>query len=399
MEGKRTGVEEYTLALLDALFTLDRENEYVLFFNAWKKEVPVFLVERVGRYPHVTLRVFRFPNKLLNLALWYLRWPKLDQLVGGTEVFFLPNLNFASVSNKTKLVVTAHDLSFELFPETFSLKRRLWHFFVNFRRLILAADRVIAVSRSTRDDLRLRYGPAAKKVSVIPSGVGQQFRVMSRNASELGHVQAKYHLPYKFILALMTFEPRKNLLALIESYTALRALRHPAYDKHALVLAGTCGWKCEEIFEAIERSPFRADIHLPGNIDDSDKAALYNLASVFVYPSFYEGFGFPPLEAMACGAPVIVSHSSSLPEVVGEAGILIDPYQPEELFLALREVLDDSKLREDLRARGSERAARFTWEATARATLAVFQIVYKENTEQKRERTHNPFWRSGRSRA
>ena len=371
-EGKRTGVEEYTLALLQGLFESDPLNEYILFFNAWNKAVPDFILECTAKYPRVTLRAFHFPNKLLNLSLWYLRFPKLDRLVGGTDVFFLPNLNFAAVSDQTKLVVTAHDLSFELFPETFSWKQRAWHFFINFRHLLWRADHIIAVSRSTQDDLETQYGILHNKVTVIPSGIGTQFRVMSRNDAELIRVQEKYHLPYRFILSLATFEPRKNIIALIYAYEALRRLGNPLFDKYALVIAGTKGWKYEEIFQAIARSPYKESIILPGFIADEDKAALYNLASLFVYPSLYEGFGFPPLEAMASGVPVIVSHSSSLPEIVASAGILIDPYQPDELFQALQHILSDQALADMLRQKGIARAASFSWEKTAQATLAAF---------------------------
>src|SRR3990170_1191893 len=220
--GKRTGVEEYTISLLAKLFEYDRENEYILFFNAWSKETPDF--SWATKYPNVALKIFHFPNKLLNLSLWYLRFPKLDKLIGGADVFFLPNLNFSAVSKKTKLVVTAHDLSFEMFSETFSWKRRFWHFFVNFRRLARASDKIIAVSESTKDDIITHYGISREKISVIPSGIGKQFRAMSRNDGELISVQKKYNLPYKFILSLETFEPRKNILSLIRSYEALQLL-------------------------------------------------------------------------------------------------------------------------------------------------------------------------------
>lgn len=372
-EGKRTGVEEYTLALLRGLFERDQENEYVLFFNAWKKAVPD--LGWIAAYPNVTLKAFRFPNKLLNLSLWYLRFPHLDRLVGGTDIFFLPNLNFASVSRKTRLIVTAHDLSFEIFPETFSWKRRVWHFFINFRRLVRAADRIIAVSQSTKDDLVTQYGALAEKISVIRSGIGKQFYVMSRNDAELLRVKNAYRLPYKFILSLATFEPRKNTLALIQSYEALQSLGHPALDKYALVLAGTRGWKCEALFAAVEHSPYKEKIFLPGFIEDADKPALYNLAGVFVYPSLYEGFGFPPLEAMACGVPVIASHSSSLPEIVGDAGILVDPYQPDELLQALRQVLSDQELADTLRKKSEERAKLFPWDRTVEETRDVFRSL------------------------
>lgn len=372
-EGKRTGVEEYTLALLRELFERDRDNEYVLFFNAWKSSAPDF--SWATKYPHVSVKAFRFPNKLLNLALWYFRWPKLDRLVGGTDIFFLPNLNFAAVSSRSRLVVTAHDLSFELFPETFSWKQRLWHYFVNFRGLIRRADRVIAVSHSTRDDLMTEYGVLGKKIRVVPSGVGEQFRPFSRNDAHLLSVKEKYRLPYRFLLYLGTFEPRKNILSIVRAYEALRKTGHPAAERLFLVLAGGTGWKDTPLFEEIGKSPYKEDILFPGFIEDGDKAALYNLASVFVYPSFYEGFGFPPLEALGCGVPVITSHSSSLPEVVGEAAVLVDPYQPDELRLALEKVLSEKGFGESLRGKGLERAKAFPWHKTAEATVAVFRSL------------------------
>lgn len=368
-EGKRTGVEEYTLALLHGLFERDRENTYILFFNAWKKDVPNF--SWIERYPHVTLKVFRFPNKLLNLSLWYFGFPKLDVLLGGVDVFFLPNINFAAVSRKTRLVVTAHDLSFELFPETFSWKQRVWHFLIHFRRLVERADRIIAVSQSTKDDLVTEYRVSAEKITVVHSGIDERFQKKDRNDPDLIRVQEKYHLPYKFILFLGTFEPRKNIASLIEGYDALLALKNPIFEKYDLVLAGTRGWKCHDLVMTRNRSASKQRIRSLGFVADEDKVALYNLASVFVYPSLYEGFGFPPLEAMACGVPVITSHSSSLSEVVGQAGIMIDPYQPDELYQALQLILQEPGLCEKLVAKGLVQVRQFSWEKTAKETLSV----------------------------
>lgn len=372
-EGKRTGVEEYTIALLSGLFEQAPENEYILFFNAWRKTIPD--LSFATKYPHVTLKTFRFPNKLLNLSLWYLHFPKLDRLIGGTDIFFLPNLNFSAVSKKTKLVVTAHDLSFEIFPETFSLKRRIWHFFIHFRNLVLSADKVIAVSQSTKNDLMDYYGVPEKKITVIRSGIAKQFHVMDRNDTALVSVQEKYHLPYKFILSLATLEPRKNIPAIVSAFDALMALNHPVLNKYSLVIAGTRGWKCEETFEAIAQSLYKDKIILTGFIADEDKSALYNLASIFVYPSLYEGFGFPPLEAMACGVPVIVSHSASLPEIVGSGGILVDPYQPDEIFQALKQTLLDAELTETLRKKSEKRAGDFSWDKTVEETIQLFHSI------------------------
>ncbi len=369
-EGKRTGVEEYTLALLRALFEADHENTYILFFNAWKRELPDFSF--ATSFPNVEVRVFHFPNKLLNLSLWYFNIPKLDLLLGGTDIFFLPNLNFAAVSKKTKLVVTAHDLSFELFSSAFSWKQRLWHFLVHFRSLVRRADKIIAVSQSTRDDLISEYSIPEERIVLVPSGIDDRFRQMDRNDPELIRIKEKYHLPYKYILFLGTFEPRKNIVALIKSYDALQSLKNPVFEKYDLVIAGTRGWKCDDLIAARKESPYKKKILSPGFIADEDKVGLYNLASVFVYPSVYEGFGFPPLEAMACGVPIITSHAAALPEVVGAAGIMIDPYQPEELYQALQAILVNPTFSETLSHRGMTQAKAFSWKKTAIMTLHVF---------------------------
>lgn len=369
-EGKRTGVEEYVISLLEELFRQDRDNEYILFFNAWKGHDGEF--RWAEGHPNVSFKAFRFPNKLLNLSLWYFRYPKLDRLLGGTDVFFVPNLNFVAVSRETKLVVTAHDLSFELFPETFSWYTRIWHFLINFRKLLRRADAIIAVSRSTRDDLIRYYTINPAKITTIPNGVSDRFVVMSRNDPQLLAVKEKYALPYGFILYLGTFEPRKNILALLRGYEAL-AKTNPIAAKYPLVLAGSPGWKSQSLFEAIQASPAKENIYLPGFIADVDKPALYNLASLFVYPSLYEGFGFPPLEALASGAPVIVSHSSSLPEVVGDAGLMIDPYRPDELRQSLEALLTDRDLREKIRSRAVLQAHKFSWRQCAQTTLELFQ--------------------------
>lgn len=370
-DGRRSGVEEYAIALLSELFRIDRKNEYILFFNAWGN-VDAGLSFADG-FPNVSVRRFRIPNKLLNLSLWYLNWPKLDRLVGGVDAFFLPNINFCAVSDGTKLFVTAHDLSFEAYPETFSWKQRMWHFFVNPKKLFRWADRIFSVSRSTKDDLETRYGIRPSKIEVIQSGIDGRFHEYDRNDPKLLSVKEKYQLPYRFILYLGAFEPRKNIVSVVRAFTALKKSRHPEFEKLSLVLAGVSGWKEDEIRDEIESSSFRGNIILPGFVDDEDKPALYNLASLFAYPSFYEGFGFPPLEALACGVPVVASNSSSLPEVVGDAGILIDPHRPDELLRAFEEVLLDKKLRATLHERGLSRARRFLWGETARRVLAEFE--------------------------
>ena len=368
-EGRRTGVEEYTLNLLKNLLKLDKKNKYVLFFNSWK--APRINFGWLEKYPNAALKKFRLPNKLLNFLFWYFNWPKIDKMIGGADLYFMPNIIFGSVSKKIKLIVTMHDLSFEKYPETFSLKKRLWHAFVSPKKICRRADLIIAVSESTKSDLAINYGIDSLKLAAIKSGLSGDFKVISRNDQKLLEIKEKYNLPYKFILYLGTVEPRKNIIGIIRAYNQLRKINDAGLNKYKLVIAGTSGWKNKKIFDEINKSTFASDIFLPGFIEDEDKPYAYNLASLFVSPSFFEGFGFPPLEAMASGVPVIVSNNSSLPEIVGNAGILIDPDKPDEIFQAIKEVLLNRELREKLREKGLEQAKKFSWLKTAKEFLEI----------------------------
>ncbi len=383
-EGRRTGVEEYTRYLLDNLFSIDKKNEYVLFLNSWKKtKVNLSWLEK---YPNVKVKKFSFPNKLLNLMFWYCGWPKIDHLVGGADAVFSPNIIFGNASAKTKSVITIHDLSFFRHSEYFSWKRKWWHIFINPKKICCSANKIITVSNSTKNDLISLYKIKPEKITVIPSAVADNFRVIDRNDGKLIKVKEKYNLPYKFILFFGTIEPRKNIVGLIRAFNLLQAeqaetpgvlnFRHPVskWAQYNLVIAGEKGWMNEEINDEIANSPFREKIQIINCVPDEDKVYLYNLASLFVYPSFFEGFGFPPLEAMKCGVPVIVSNNSSLPEIVGDAGIIIDPDKPDEIFLAMKEILENSKLRNILIAKGLEKSRKFDWKKTAKKTLKVLSI-------------------------
>lgn len=370
-EGRRTGVEEYAINLLENLFAIDKKNKYVLFLNSFRRSG--INTKNLTKHKNVSIRCFRYPNKLLNLFFWYLDWPKIDKMLGGVDVIFFPNIIFGAWSKNVKAIFTVHDLSFERYPQTFSLKRRLWHVFINPGKLCRKADKIITVSQSSKNDITDFYGVENNKINVISSAVSQKFFVMDRNNPKLIEVKKKYGLPYKFVLYLGTIEPRKNIIAIVRAYNQLCKVKHPELEKYKLVIAGAPGWKKKKIFDEIKNSPYRKDIILAGYICDEDKPALYNLASLFVYPSFFEGFGFPPLEAMNCGVPVIVSNMSSLPEVIGGAGIMVDPDKPDEIFQAMREILLNRELREKLRIKGFEQAKKFTWEKTAWNFLAIIQ--------------------------
>jgi glycosyltransferase involved in cell wall biosynthesis len=180
-------------------------------------------------------------------------------------------------------------------------------------------------------------------------------------------ISGKYNLPGKFILYFGTIEPRKNLVGLIKAYETLRD--EYKVNDYKLVIAGSRGWLDKEIYAVAKKSPYTRDIIFTGFVESSDKIYLYNLASLFVYPSFFEGFGFPPLEAMSSGVPVVCSNTSSFPEVAGEAALMIDPYNFSEIAWAMKEVLGDKNLRENLIQKGLAHAKKFSWDKCARETL------------------------------
>ena len=376
MEGRMTGVEEYTLGFLEGLFSSDKKNKYILFFNSWKE--PKFDFGTFSRFENVKLKRLKIPNKMINFLFWYFSWPKIDRLCGA-DIVIMPNISFGAVSKEAKLILTVHDLSFERHSEYFSYKRKWWHIFINVRRLSARATKIIAVSHSTKKDLITLYGMKPEKIEMIHSAVGRQFAVIDRNDIRLVKTKEKYRLPYRFILFLGTIEPRKNIIGLVRAYNALQKYAKEAGQenllRHGLVIVGETGWNAKEVFREIQNSPFREKIKVINSLPGEDKPFFYNLAALFVYPSFFEGFGFPPLEAMRCGVPVITSNNSSLPEVAGGAAVLIDPDKPDEIYRAMREILSDDKLRKNLISRGLEKAKEFEWGRAARKTLHVIKAL------------------------
>ncbi|EKE19179.1 MAG: mannosyltransferase B-like protein [uncultured bacterium] len=372
-DGKRTGVEEYTINLLENLFELDKKNEYILFLNSWRES---HFDERIfSQYKNVKVKRFKYPNKLLNFCFWYLHWPHVDRMLGEVDVFFMPNINFISLSKKVKLVLAVHDLSYEIFPETFSLKRQAWHHFINPRNLCRRADRIIAVSDSTKADIISRWEISEKKVKRIYNGISDEIMQLDRNDPKLIEVKEKYHLPFNFIFYLGTVEPRKNIPTIVKAYDKLRSLNNLQLDKYKLVIAGGKGWKIKNILNIMRNAKYTQDIIFTSCITNEDKAAAYTLSSLFVYPSFFEGFGIPVLEAMRCGVPVITSNCSSLPEVVDQGAIMIDPDKPDELYVAMKEVLLNREFHLELAQRGLRQAIRFNWMTSARETLGIFEKI------------------------
>ena len=266
-------------------------------------------------------------------------------------------------------VVTVHDLSFLLYPGAFNRVNRLYLTAIT-RQSVRRAQAVIADSANTRDDLVRRLSVAPDRVVAIPLGVDPQYAPPP--PAQVAEFRRRQGLPDRFILFLGTLEPRKNLPLLVRAYADLRRA-DPAAPK--LVLAGGAGWRYAPLFGLVEELGLKDSVVFPGYVPQADLPLWYAAAEVLAYPSLYEGFGLPPLEAMACGTPVVTSTASSLPEVVGDAGLMVAPDDPAALAQALRRLLSQADVRAELRARGLARAAQFTWQRTAQATAEVYRRV------------------------
>jgi len=366
MNQNYSGVGEYTYNLLANLFKIDQRDQYQLFYNA-QADVAANLPR--FNYPNVKFFGFKYPNKLFNFSLKFFKYPKIDDLIKNTDIFFAPNLSFFALTNSSKKIITVHDLSFELYPSFFSLKRQFWHKVINPQKLMSAFDKIIAVSQNTKNDLINYYEIQTNKIKVVYSGIDHElFQPRDKNLPEFAQIKAKYQLPEKFILFLGTLEPRKNITGIIEAFNLLKNNFSEFADLN-LVIAGEKGWGYKKIFDLAQRSPFTKQIFYLDYINRQDKPFLYNLAELFIFPSFYEGFGFPALEAQACGLPVIASSNSSFPEILGGSAFLVKPDQLEEIALAINQILTNSTLKQNLINKGLENVKRFSWQTCAQETL------------------------------
>ncbi len=286
-----------------------------------------------------------------------LPWAKLDLL--HSAAFVSPLVPPAPT------VVTVYDLSFVHCPAAFGRGRRAYLHLMT-RLSCRRARRIIAISESTRRDLVKQWGIPASRILIAYPGVGEQYRPLP--AEEVEAFRAKRGLPEQFVLHLGTLQPRKNLVRLIQAYHRLR----PEGAAVKLVLAGGKGWSYYPIMAEIESMDLRSDVLLPGYVAAEELPLWYNAATVLAYPSLYEGFGLPVIEAMACQTPVVTSAASSLPEAAGDAALLVDPHDTEALADALHRALTDDSLRREMKARGRQQASKFSWQQTAADTVAAY---------------------------
>ena len=353
------GNESYATNLIEALAAVDDVNQYTLYVTRAEA------VERFqNRWPNFSVRSTLPHTPLIRIPLTLsaeLRRNPVDVLhVQFTSPPFSP----------CPVVVSIHDLSFEHLPQTFKWRSRK-QLRITVRRSAREAARVIALSEFVRRDIIDSYSVPADHVSVIPLAAPDHFGPV-KDEDELQRVRQTYGIKDDYILSVGSIQPRKNLSRLVAAYSRLRKAK-PEVKLPKLVLVGKCAWLYDETLRTIKELEVSDSVILTGYVPEADLPALYSGATCFVYPSYFEGFGLPPLEAMQCGAPVIVGNKTSLPEVVGEAALLVDPFDIDALAAAIGSVVNDSQLRTELANKGLQRAKLFNWRTTARQTLAVYQ--------------------------
>lgn len=279
-------------------------------------------------------------------------------------------------TTKVKTIITVHDLYVLRYPNFASVKDKIYWKYISLRQ-IKRSDKIIAVSSSTKSDLITFLKIEPEKIKVIYESFNKELYKIRENAKErvINHLEKKsiFIQDTKIILNVNTIQPRKNIVNLIKAFNIIA----PHFEDYILIIAGRIGWKTRKIFEEYKKSPFKERIHFIGFAPDEIVADLYNIAKVFVYPSFYEGFGLPILEAQACGCPVVTSNISSMPEVAGDGAELIDPNNAEDIANSVIKILDDKEYRNKLIKKGFENIKRFSWKKCAEDTVKTYEEVMK----------------------
>ncbi|MGI6380010.1 MAG: glycosyltransferase family 4 protein [Anaerolineae bacterium] len=356
------GIGRYTRQLTQALLALDPENRYVLLSAGGKRTEPPWP-------PNVRRRTLPLSDHHLAMIWQRLRLPLFAEcLTGAVDLFHSPDFVLPPLL-KARSVVTIHDLSFMRLPQC-SAPSLLEYLMRSVPRAARRADAILADSHSTREDVIELLDVAPERVHVIYAGVDERFA--PQPAEAVREVTSRHGLRTPYLLAVGTLQPRKNYPILMQAFAALRKR---ASLPHTLAIVGGRGWLTEEIDATIARLGLEDQVQLLGFAPDADLPALYTGASLLAFPSLYEGFGLPALEAMACGTPVVGSTAPSLPEVCGDAALLVDPTDATGLADALERVLIDEELAHTLVSRGRRRAAQFRWEDAAANLLSVYRQV------------------------
>ncbi len=359
------GIGRYTRGLVDAVVRLLAFGDHITLL--YPRDATPFAMpfEQAG----VRGKRLPFPDRYQTILWHRLRLPlPVEAITGPLDIFHAPNFLLPPV-RKAARIVTIHDLAFLVKPQYAypDLQRFLAK---AVPRSVAAADHILADSEASRHDAMRLFHLAPERVTVVGAGVEPRFRRQPEISMET--VRQHYRLDWPFVFSISTLEPRKNFDGLIRAFATAR--RQAGFPHH-LVIAGGKGWLYDDIFAEVERSQVTGLVHFLGFVDDDDLPSLYSLADLFAFPSHYEGFGLPVLEAMACGVPVLCTNTSSLPELTGDAARLVPTGDEQALSHALADLLTDDAARAELALAGPARAAAFTWEAAARRLYNVYRSL------------------------
>lgn len=353
------GISQYTLRLIQGLAGIDQEDEFLILRD---RRDSLTITDN-----HNFRRINLWTPSHHRFEQWGLRF-ELSSL--GLDLLHSPDF-IPPFHRNFKSIITIHDLAFLLYPRF--LTQDSARYYGQIDQAVKSTDHIIAVSESTKQDTIRLLGVPESKISVIYEAANPLYRPMDREQAR-AYVRRTYELE-KYFLFVSTIEPRKNLPTLLHAF---RALQDQYKVNTTLAIVGRQGWLSEGTSALVEKLRLREAVRFLGRVPLEDLVYLYNGAQALVHPSFYEGFGLPPLEAMLCGIPVICSNVSALPEVVGDAALLVPPEEASEWTVAMWRVLHDQGLRAEMRAKGYRRAQCFSVEKTARRTLEVYRRVISE---------------------
>ena len=358
--GKKTGVGWYIYNIVREL-NKSRKNEYVAefvnFLNKYDARKEINCDIEIKENKLMPYKIYNFLTKKLNIS---------HNLIFGTKSDIYHFFNFTIPKNiKGKIIITIYDTVFFTVPETMGDMKTI----SEYRYAAERSDLIITISESAKADIIKHFNIDEKKIKIVTPGIDLQKYSYKYSKSELENIRKKYNLPKNYILYLGTIEPRKNIERIVKAF---KKYKKEINDDLKLVIVGRKGWKYDNIMKLIES--MGTDIIITGYIDEEDKVPIYKLAQIFVFPSLYEGFGMPILEAMASGTPVITSNISSMPEVAGNAGMLVDPFNENEIFEVYKKILSDDELKKEMVQKGLEQAKKFEW----KKSVEILEKIYEE---------------------
>lgn len=374
IDAQKTGIGFCQAGLTESIVHLYPQNQYELLFFCYKAEQ-----EKTARLAHwvsnrVSLRKCKwFPGSLYRL-LWNFipipyRWffGKKAQITHFFNYHVPPGVS-------GKKIATVHDMCYKAFPDTVRFKTKIM-LAMSLKKSCKRADKIITDSQFSKNEIIKYLHIDPDQIIVVPCGVDCVNFRPNTDKQKADEVKQKHNITRSYFFYLGTLEPRKNIERFIKAYALLKQKKA---DIPLLVLSGRKGWMYESIFQLVLQLQLQNDVIFTGYVEDKEAPILLSDAVAFIFPSLYEGFGMPPLEAMACGTPVLTSNSSSLPEVVGDAAILVDPYSVDQIAAGMERLATDSDLRKELSKKGLERAKQFTWERSATMLMAIYQSLVEE---------------------